>query len=111
MAVHEVKIASDAVAIIAALAATGVKGVSSMAGNITSDLIARFGTKGLSKGVRVVMEDGLVYVDVSINVKYGCNIMQAARQVQAMVGQQIETMTGFDVAEVNVRVAGVDLGE
>ena len=39
----EVKIAADVVAVIAALAATEVEGVSSMAGNITNELISRFG--------------------------------------------------------------------
>ena len=49
----EVKIADEVVAIIAALAATEVEGVASMAGNITNDLIARLGMKGdLSRGVR-----------------------------------------------------------
>ena len=41
----EVKIASDVVAIIAALAATETEGVSSMAGNITNELIGKFGRR------------------------------------------------------------------
>ena len=47
----EVKIADEVVAIIAALAATEVEGVASMAGNITNELISRLGMKNLSKGV------------------------------------------------------------
>ena len=39
----EVKIADEVVAIIAALAATEVEGVASMAGNITNELISRLG--------------------------------------------------------------------
>ena len=49
----EVKIADEVVAIIAALAATEVEGVASMAGNITNELISRLGMKNLSKGVKV----------------------------------------------------------
>ena len=41
----EVKIADEVVAIIAALAATEVEGVASMAGNITNELISRLGMK------------------------------------------------------------------
>lgn len=41
----EVKIADEVVAIIAALAATEVEGVASMAGNITNDLIAPTGNE------------------------------------------------------------------
>ena len=107
----EVKIASDVVAIIAALAATETEGVSSMAGNITNELIGKFGMKNLSKGVKVTMEDGLVHVDIMLNVKYGYSIRNVSEQVQNRVSQQIETMTGLVVPEVNVRVAGVNLSE
>ena len=107
----EVKIASDVVAIIAAIAATETEGVSSMAGNITNELIGKFGMKNLSKGVKVTMEDGLVHVDIMLNVKYGYSIRNVSEQVQNRVSQQIETMTGLVVPEVNVRVAGVNLSE
>ena len=46
----EVKIADEVVAIIAALAATEVEGVASMAGNITNEVIGKLGIKNLSKG-------------------------------------------------------------
>ena len=107
----EVKIASDVVAIIAALAVTETEGVSSMAGNITNELPGKFGMKNLSKGVKVTMEDGLVHVDIMLNVKYGYSIRNVSEQVQNRVSQQIETMTGLVVPEVNVRVAGVNLSE
>ena len=41
----EVKIADEVVAIIAALAATEVEGVASMAGNITNEVIGKLGIK------------------------------------------------------------------
>lgn len=43
-----VKIADNVVAIIAGLAATEIKGVASMAGNITNELVAKLGMKNLS---------------------------------------------------------------
>ena len=107
----EVKIASDVVAIIAAIAATETDGVNSMAGNMTNELIGKFGMKNLSKGVKVTMEEGLVHVDIMLNVKYGYSIKHVSEQVQNRVSQQIETMTGLVVPEVNVRVAGVNLSE
>lgn len=109
--IGEVKIASDVVAIIAALAATETEGVSSIAGNITNELIGKFGVKNLAKKVKVTMEDGLVCVDVMLNVKYGYSIREVSEQVQNRISQQIETMTGLVVQEVNVRVAGVNLAD
>ena len=41
----EVKIADEVVAIIAGLAATEVEGVSSMAGNITNELVSKLGNE------------------------------------------------------------------
>lgn len=107
--IGEVKISSDVVAVIAAIAATEVKGVSSMVGNMTNELIGKFGVKNLSKGVKVVMNECLVWVDITLNVKYGCSIPVTCRQVQDKVKSAIETMTGLEVEEVNVRIAGVQL--
>ena len=105
----EVKIASDVVAVIAALAATEIDGVHSMAGNITNELISKFGMKKRSKGVKSAMDSGEVRVDMMVVVNYGYSIPDVSRQVQEKVSQQIENMTGLSVTEVNVRVASVNL--
>ena len=107
----EVRIASDVVAAIAALAATEIDGVYSMAGNITNELIGKRGMKNLSKGVKILMEGGIVRVDMMVVVNYGYSIPEVSEQVQERVGQQIENMTGLSVSEVNVRIAGVKLEE
>ena len=109
--VGEVKIASDVVAAIAALAATEIDGVYSMAGNITNELIGKLGMKNLSKGVKILMEGGIVRVDMMVVVNYGYSIPEVSGQVQERVSQQIENMTGLSVSEVNVRIAGVKLEE
>lgn len=45
----EIKVADEVVAIIAGLAATEVEGVSSMAGNITNEIVSRLGMKSTSR--------------------------------------------------------------
>ncbi len=109
--IGEVKIASDVVAVIASLAANEVDGVYSMAGNITNELIGKLGMKNMSKGVKVIMDEGIVRVDMALNMKYGYSIPRVVKQVQEKVSQQIENMTGLIVPEVNIRVAGVNLSE
>ena len=47
-----VNITDEVVAIIAGLAATEVEGVSSLAGNLTNEVISKAGMNKLSKGVR-----------------------------------------------------------
>lgn len=105
----QVQIADEVVLIIAGLAATEVKGISSMAGNITEDMISRLGKKNLSKGVRVDIVDGVVSVDVAVNIDYGYNIPDTSKKVQEKVKTAIENMTGLKVSEVNVHVASVDM--
>ena len=107
----EVKIADEVVAIIAALAATEVEGVASMEGNITNDLIARLGMKNLSRGVKVDVLEGIVTVSLALVLKYGYNIMDVSAKIQEKVKAAVENMTGLTVADVNIRIAGVDMGE
>ena len=105
----EVKIADEVVAIIAGLATTEVEGVSSMAGNITNELVSKLGMKNLSKGVKVSVAEGDVKVDVALNIAYGYAIPEVSAKVQDKVKTAIETMTGLNVVVVNVRIASVDM--
>ena len=105
----EIKIADEVVAIIAGLAAMEVEGVASMAGNATRELISKLGMKSLSKGVKVDVLEGVVTVALALNLKYGYSIMDVSAKVQEKVIASIENMTGLTVADVNIRVAGVDM--
>ena len=66
--IGEVQIADEVVAIIAGLAATEVNGVASMAGNITNELVSKLGMKNLSRGVKVTVLEGVVTVDLNLNI-------------------------------------------
>ena len=105
----EVKIADEVVAIIAALAATEVDGVASMAGNITNEVIGKLGIKNLSKGVKVDVLEGVVTVSLALNIKYNYSIMDVTAKVQDKVKNAVENMTGLEVADVNIKVAGVEM--
>lgn len=105
----EIKIADEVVAIIAALAATEVEGVASMAGNITNELIGKLGMKNLSKGVKVDVLEGIVTVSLALNLKYNYSIVEVSARVQERVKNAIENMTGLEVADVNIKVAGVEM--
>ena len=105
----EVKIADEVVAIIAALAATEVEGVASMAGNITNEVVGKLGIRNLSKGVKVDVLEGVVTVSLALNLKYNYNIMDVTGKVQEKVKNAVENMTGLEVADVNIKVAGVEM--
>ena len=109
--IGEVQIADEVVAIIAGMAATDVRGVASMAGNITNELVGKLGMKNLSKGVKVDVTEEHVSVDLSLNIRYGYNIPSVSEQVQEKVSTAIENMTGLTVLDVNVKIAGVNMDE
>ena len=105
----EVQIADEVVATIAGLAATEVEGVASMAGNITKELIGKLGVKNLSKGVKVLVTDRSVDVDLALNIDYGYSIMKVSEKVQDRVKSAIENMTGLEVDMVNIRIVNVNM--
>ena len=109
--VGDVRIADEVVAIIAGLATTEVEGVSSMAGNITNEIVSKLGMKNLSKGILVEVMENEVKVDVAIDIAYGYSIPEVSAKVQDKVKSAIENMTGLTVAVVNVRIASVDMGD
>lgn len=106
-----VNIAEEVVAIIAGLAATEVEGVSSMAGNITNELVSKLGMKNLSKGIRIALSDGVVGVDVALNIAFGYAIPDVSTKVQEKVKTAIENMTGLTVSRVDVRIASVEMSK
>lgn len=107
--VGEVYVAEEVVAIIAGLAATEVEGVSSMAGNITNEIVSKLGMKNLAKGIMVEVLEEEVKVDVALNIAYGYAIPEVSQKVQDKVKNAVENMTGLTVAVVNVRIASVDM--
>ncbi len=107
--IGEVQIADDVVAIIAGLAATEVEGVAAMYGNITNELVSKLGMKNLSKGVKAEVSEEGVSIDLTLNIKFGYNIKDVSIKVQEKVKSAIETMTGLEVLEVNIRVANISI--
>lgn len=107
----QVQIADEVVAIIAGLAATEVEGVASMAGNITNELVSKLGKKSLSKGIRVKVEDGIVNVNVVLNIAYGYSVPKTCKKVQEKVKAAIENMTGLEVEKVDIQIANVSISK
>lgn len=105
----EVQIADEVVAIIAGLAATEVEGVASMVGNVSREIVSKLGMKSLSKGVKVDVLEGIATISLSLNLAYGYGIIEVSTKVQDKVKTAVENMTGLIVADVNVRIASVEV--
>ena len=105
----EIIIADEVIAVITGLAAMEVEGVASLAGNATRELISKIGIKTLSNGVMVDVLEDVVTIDAALNLKYGFNIKTVSEKVQEKVKVAVENMTGLKVADVNIRVAGIEV--
>ncbi len=102
-----IHIADEVLAVIAASAALEVEGVSSLAANLSSDLAELMGRKVYSKGVRLLVTEGKVVLEISILIKYGHSIPDVARRVQEAVMTAVANASGMEVSRVNIQVAGV----
>ncbi|BCS81544.1 Asp23/Gls24 family envelope stress response protein [Anaerocellum diazotrophicum] len=102
-----VKIAEEVVAIIAAVAASEVKGVASMVGSWTGNITEALGKKNLAKGVKVQVGEKEAAIDIYITVEYGVRIPEVAWEIQERVKNAVESMTGLKVVEVNIHVQGI----
>ena len=53
--------------------------------------------------------EGVVTVSLALNLKYDYSIMEVTKKVQEKVKNAVENMTGLEVADVNIKVAGVEM--
>lgn len=102
-----IHIAEEVLAAIAAAAATEVEGVSGLAANFGSDIAELLGKKNQAKGVHIQVEEDKVRVELSVLMAYGHTIPEVGKAVQDNVKSALESMTGMELASVNVTVAGV----
>ncbi len=103
----QVKISDDVVMIIAGIATSTVKGVSTARTGVAEGISNLFSKNNYSKGIKVEINESTVVLDIFVNVEYGYKINEVAREVQAAVKKEIETMTDLTVASVNVHVLNI----
>ena len=101
----QIQIADEVVGVIAVTAALEVEGV--VAGSHGKGITEFFGKKGHTKCTKVVKDENDAVVDMEIIVNFGTKVQKVATEVQERVKSTVETMTGLNVAVVNVSVSGV----
>ncbi len=103
------KISDEVVAVITGVAASETEGVFSVGtGSFASGWTELLGgKKNNAKGIKVVMGEGTVTIEIQLVVKYGVRITDVAASVQENVKNAVEEMTGFTVEKVDVKVVGI----
>lgn len=95
----------DVLLTIARMAALDVEGVKHMA-PVKGGVNSLFG-RG-NEGVRMVVEDSNVLVDLYLVLNSDINIREASRTVQQTVARAIAEMTGLEVGHVNIHIEDIE---
>lgn len=106
-------IADSVVSAIAGIAAREATGVYAMGGGVSRTIGAMRDKMSSSddptRGVKVEVGEKQAAVDLGIVIEYGTPISEAAEDIRSNVSDSVETMTGLEIAEVNVSVLDVHI--
>lgn len=106
--IGEIKISEDVILTVAGLAVSEVKGIT-VVNSLTDGFVEKFVKKNYGKGIRVVMNENDVVIDIHIIVDYGLKIPDVAWELQETVKKSIETMTHLTCSKVNIFVESVNI--
>ncbi|MEU9205130.1 Asp23/Gls24 family envelope stress response protein [Streptomyces sp. NPDC048332] len=104
-------IADSVVSTIAGIAVRETDGIHSLGGGATravgamKDRVSRSNDPG--RGVKVEVGEKQTAIDVDVVVEYGTLILEAAKKIRIHVTDAVQTMTGLEVVEINIKVLDV----
>ena len=104
-----INISEDVIAIIAAAAAAEVDGVNGLFFPHGKDLSNMVGRKGLSRGVKLSIDEDGFMIDVSIIAEMGYSVSEVGAEVQKVVISAVEAAVGVMLKAVNIHICGVAL--
>ena len=98
-------LAPEVLVTIARMAALGVEGVSRMA---AAPGVNRLFKRPEAEGVEASVEDGAVYIELYLVLKFDVNVREVGRNVQQAVARAVSEMIGMDVGHVNIHIEDID---
>ena len=90
---------------ITKMSVLAVDGVHSFA-KVPTTIENLFKTAGF-EGIRLNVEDGLVYLDLFINLNADQNVREISRHVQLAVSRAISELAGMEVGQVNIHIENI----
>ncbi len=100
-------IAPEVITTIVRLTTLSVTGVCQMSNTPTD--VNQFFKRGFTTtdGVRIVVEDGVVYADLYVILNSDVNARDVSHNIQAQVARAISEMVGMEVGKVNVHIEDI----
>ena len=104
-----INICQSVVAVIAAAAVVEIDGIYGLYQSPGKNLTTASGIRGISKGVKVSIEEEVIIIDVYLIAETGYSINEIGVRAQKAVIAAIEEAVGIDVNTVNIHICGVSL--
>ena len=103
-----ISVVEDVITTVAGYAAIECIGIVAMASKRATDgLVELLGRENLKRGVRAVLNEDSVAINLYIIVEYGVSIAAVAKNVVETVKYRVENLVGVKVDSVNVTVEGI----
>ena len=103
-----ISVVEDVITTIAGYAAIECIGIVAMASKRATDgLVELLGRENLKRGVRAVLNEDSVSINLYIIVEYSVSIAAVAKNVIETVKYRVENLVGVKVDQVNVTVEGI----
>ena len=103
-----VMISEDVISTIADHAIHEVEGFVALSTKPGADIVDRIGKKNWGKGMKITIgEDDRLTVDCNVIIAYGQSVVTVAQSIQETLTSALESMTGVNVASINVNVCGI----
>jgi uncharacterized alkaline shock family protein YloU len=110
LALGSIKISESVIAQIACAAVLEIEGVARLAGDFKTKIGKMLGKRDIP-GIKVVIEDNEVILEICAVIVYGHNIPEIASKIQEAVKIAVEKMTNLLVRDVNVNIQGIERGK
>ena len=102
-------VSRDVLVTIARLSALSVPGVSRMAQ--VPGGVNRLFKSGIGDGVRIEVQDNVVFANLYLILKQQVNIREVSRNVQQQVARALQEMVGMDIGGIEIHIEDIDQDE
>ena len=104
--IGSIKIDNEVLGSIAGIAAKKVPGVNRISTSLV-DFVSQFIRKSPNAGIKVIVGEGEVRFELGVVVNYGVNIPEITYQIQHVIKEEVQRMSGLKVSRVDVVVHDV----
>lgn len=105
-----IKIHGNVVSSIVRRAALSIEGISRLAGSSFVDNIAEIvGSRKIhDRAIDIEINEDKVAIEIKVNLIFGYNVPEIAAQVQSVIIEEVEKVTGMTVTSVNVIIQEIE---